>query len=74
MKYGIKLKIYLGKNLIVNQCIKAKIHKSIKAKINLYNTSFYCNKKPIVSEHYTCFSAILSDSIVKVDNIIRKYS
>ena len=37
-----------------------KIHKSIKAQINLYNASFYCNKKSIVSEHYTCFSAILS--------------
>ena len=56
----MKLKIYLGKNLIVNQCIKAKIHKSIKAQINLYNTSFYCNKKSIVTEHYTYFSAILS--------------
>ena len=39
----------------------------IKAKINLYNTNFYGNQRPIEGEHYTCFSVILLDSIVNVD-------
>ena len=38
--------------------------KSIKAKINLYNKSFYGNKRPIEGEHYTWFSVIRLDSII----------
>ena len=43
--------------------------KYIPAKINLYDTSFYGYKTPIEGEHYTCFSAILLDSI----NVDKKY-
>ena len=42
-------------------------NKHIKANINLHNTKFYGDKALIESEHCTCLSVILLDSIVHVD-------
>ena len=47
-------------------------NKYIKTKIKIYNnkinTNFYGNKIPEDNEYCTCFSALLLDSVVKLDN------
>ena len=46
--------------------------KYIKTKMNIYNnrksTDFQGNKIPKDTEYYTCLSAILLDSVVKIEN------
>ena len=47
-------------------------NKYIKTKIKIYNnkinTNFYGNKIPEDNEYCTCFSVLLLDSVVKLDN------
>ena len=47
-------------------------NKYIKAKIKIYknrkDTNFHGNKIPEKNDYYTCFSVILLDSVVKIDN------
>ena len=67
MKYGIKLKIYLRKNLIVRQCIMINIWKRKKC---LHNVNFYDNKVPKGNERYACLSTLLLDFVVNADKKI----
>ena len=64
MRYRVKLKLYLKKNLIVN----FYIDKYIKDKTKIYNNRIYTNfqydKIPTDNECCACLSVILLDSIV----------
>ena len=56
---GNKSVIYLKKNLIYNG-------KYIKAKISLYNATFYGNKTLRENKHYNSLSVMLLDSVANV--------
>ena len=65
MKHGIKLKVYLEKHLVVNQCIM--VSRLNLKRIHTIQTNFYGNMTAIDGEYYTFFSVILLYSIVNVD-------
>ena len=66
MKFGKKLKIVSGKNLIVNQYIMKKFYKKMKKSYDgKINTNFHNNKAPREDSQFICLSVILFDSVFR---------